>query len=101
VFVRLCDVDADGVSTNVCDALRRLEPGDLDGAVTVELWPTAYRFAAGHRIRVQVSGGAHPLYARSTCSGEPLGSATTLLLAHNMVHHDAAHPSAVTLSVTS
>src|SRR5207244_3115042 len=43
VFVRLCDVDTDGVSTNVCDALRRLEPGDLDGQVTVELWPTAYR----------------------------------------------------------
>lgn len=101
VFVRLCDVDAGGVSFNVCDALRRLQPGDLDGAVIVDLWPTAYRFAAGHRIRVQVSGGAHPLYARNTCSGEPLGSATTLVAADNAVHHDRAHPSAVILSVTS
>jgi uncharacterized protein len=107
VFVRLCDVDADGTSTNVCDALRRLTPTDItkapDGTfpVAVELWPTAYRFPAGHRIRVQVSGGAHPLYARNTCSGEPLGSATVLVAAHNVVHHDAGHPSAIVLSVTS
>ena len=107
VFVRLCDVDAAGVSTNVCDALRRLSPDDLvkdgDGVfpVTIDLWPTAFRFAAGHRVRVQVSGGAHPLYARNTCSGEPLASATTLVRAENAVHHDAAHPSAVILSVTS
>lgn len=28
--------------------------------VPVALWPTAHRFAPGHRLRVQVSGGAHP-----------------------------------------
>jgi putative CocE/NonD family hydrolase len=101
VFVRLCDVNDVGVSTNVCDALRRLQPGDLVEPVIVELWPTAYRFAAGHRVRVQVSGGAHPLYARNTCSGEPMGTATTLIPAHNVIHHDADRPSAVVLSVTS
>jgi hypothetical protein len=42
------------------------------------LWPTAYRFKAGHRIRVQVAGAAHPRYARNTGTGEPLGKATTL-----------------------
>ena len=103
VFVRLCDVEPDGRSVNVCDAIRRLTPGDIhraaDGTfdVVVNLAPTAYRFGAGHRIRVQVSGGAHPLYARNTCSGEPLGTATTLVAAHNAVHHDPAHPSAVLL----
>jgi hypothetical protein len=100
VFVRLCDVDEHGVSTNVCDGLRRLDGADLQ-PVTVELWPTAYRFAAGHRLRIQVSGGAHPLYARNTCSGEPLGTATTLVQAHNAVHHDSAHPSAVILPITT
>ena len=33
-------------------------------AVEVELWPVGHRFAAGHRLRVQVSGGAHPRFAR-------------------------------------
>lgn len=107
VFVRVCDVDGDGRSVNVCDAIRRLTPTELakdaDGVfpVTVELWPTAYHFAAGHRIRVQVSGGAHPLYARNTCSGEPLCTATTLVVAHNAVHHDPSHPSAVILPMST
>ena len=35
-----------------------------------ELWPTAHRFAAGHRIRLQVSSGAHPRYARNPGTDE-------------------------------
>ena len=103
VFVRLCDVEPDGRSVNVADGIRRLRPADIhraaDGTfpVNVQLWPTAYRFVAGHRVRLQVSGGAHPLYARNTCSGEPLGSARTIVPAHNAVHHDPAHPSALVL----
>ena len=103
VFVRLCDVHPDGRSINIADGIRRLRPSDIDRAadgtfaVDVRLWPTAYRFAHGHRIRLQVSGGAHPLYARNTCSGEPLGSAATIVVAHNAVHHDPTHPSALLL----
>ena len=82
VFVRVCDVSPDGVSGNVCDGLTRVDPAtpDEDGVrtVEVELWPTAYRFRAGHRIRVQVAGGAHPRYARHTGTDEPLASARTL-----------------------
>jgi predicted acyl esterase len=40
---------------------------------------TAYRFAAGHRIRLQLSGGAHPRFARNTGSGEPVARATRLV----------------------
>src|SRR5205814_3594535 len=71
VFVRVCDVDRWGVSRNVCDAMQRVLPGqrpeDEDGVkrVTFNLWPTAHHFATGHRIRVQVSSGAHPRYARN------------------------------------
>ncbi|WP_429427800.1 CocE/NonD family hydrolase C-terminal non-catalytic domain-containing protein [Nocardia sp. GAS34] len=36
---------------------------------TVQLWPTAYRFKRGHRIRVQVSSGAFPRYAATTGPG--------------------------------
>lgn len=79
VFARLCDVDERGRSSNVCDALVRLSPGAADGTVTIALSSTAYRFAAGHRIRLQVSGGAHPRYARNTGTGEPLATATRLV----------------------
>jgi putative CocE/NonD family hydrolase len=66
VFVRLCDVDLSGRSWNLCDGLSRVtvSPGELS-SVSVELWPLAHRFAAGHRLRIQVSGGAHPRFARN------------------------------------
>lgn len=71
VFTRLCDVDAQGRSTNVCDGLARLSTvGQAPSEVTVPMSHTAYRFAAGHRIRWQISGGAHPRYARNPGTGE-------------------------------
>ena len=36
------------------------------------MWPTANTFRAGHRIRLQVSSGAHPLFCRNAGTGEPL-----------------------------
>lgn len=104
-FVRLCDVEPGGRSINVSDGLVRLQPGQTeigtDGVwkITVELWATAHCFRRGHRMRVQVSGGAHPRYARNTGSGEPLGSATTLVAADHVVFHDPEHPSAIMLPV--
>ncbi|MFF4616494.1 CocE/NonD family hydrolase [Nonomuraea jabiensis] len=52
LFVRLCDVDAAGVSRNVTDGILRLPPGSA-GVVTaeIELHPTGYRFMRGHRLR--------------------------------------------------
>jgi putative CocE/NonD family hydrolase len=99
VFVRLCDVDGRGRSYNVCDGLAGLTGADEITRATVTLWPTAYRFARGHRIRVQVSSGAFPRYARNPGTGEPHPTATTLRAADQEVHHDPAHPSAVLLPV--
>lgn len=109
VFVRICDVDPTGLSENICDGLTRVdaraggfsvacEP-DADGirSVDVRLWPTAYRWRAGHRIRVQIAGGAHPRYARNTGTGEPLATASTLVAVDHEVFTDAAHPSTIRL----
>jgi hypothetical protein len=110
VFVRVCDVDTKGVSRNVVDGIRRLSPqtvpapdvqvGD-DGvlAVNVELYPTAYRMRAGHRLRVQVSGGAFPRFARSLGTAEPFGSATKAVRCWFEIHHDARHPACILLPV--
>jgi len=106
VFARVCDVDSEGASWNVCDALVRVEPGrfepDAAGVhrVAFDLWPTAHRFAAGHRVRLQVSSGAHPRYARNTGTGEPLAEARRLVAADQEVLHDREHPSLLVLTVS-
>jgi putative CocE/NonD family hydrolase len=95
VFVRLCDVDPEGHSWNVCDGLVRMSTVDEGEEVRVRLWPTAYRFAAGHRIRVQVSGGAHPRFARNPGTGKGLGEPTELVPVRQVI----LSPSSIELPV--
>lgn len=108
VLVRVCDVDTSGVSRNITDGIRRLDPRTVpapdvhagaDGilAVDLELFPTAYRMQAGHRLRVQVCGGAFPRFARNFGTGEPFGVASSGLRCRFEIFADAEHPSAVTL----
>ena len=99
VFVRLCDVDPRGKSWNACDGLTSVTGADEASCVAVRMWPTAYRFKRGHRIRVQVSSGAFPRYARNPGTGEPRATATRLVAAGQAVYHDPARPSAVILPV--
>jgi putative CocE/NonD family hydrolase len=99
VFARLCDVDPRGRSANVCDGLTSLTGADQITCAAVRLWPTAYRFKRGHRIRVQISSGAFPRYNRNPGTGEPRATATTLHAADQEVFHDAGHPSAIILPV--
>jgi putative CocE/NonD family hydrolase len=104
---RLCDVQPDGRSINLCDGIVRLKPGDgeaqPDGSlkITIELWPTANCFQRGHRLRLQVCSGAHPRLSRNLGKGEPLATATEWQGAEQTIYHDAAHPSALILPVTS
>lgn len=105
-FARLCEVNPAGQSLNICDALLRLSAGQpaaaADGTrlARIELWPVAHRFAAGSRLRLQVSSGAHPRYARNPGTGDPMAAATLLVTAEQAVYHDPAHPSSITLPVT-
>jgi putative CocE/NonD family hydrolase len=98
-FVRLCDVDPAGVSRNVCDGLQRVRliPGEVPQRVLIQLWPTAYRFKPGHRMRVQISSGAFPRWARNLGSDEPIGPASDGHAAQQSIYHDAAHPSSILL----
>ena len=103
--MRVCDVHPDGASLNVCDGLVRVTPGEPRARRRrgrrgrFELWPTAHRFSAGHRIRVQVSSGAHPRYARNPGTGEDPSTATRLVASDQEVFHDPERPSSVTLTV--
>ena len=102
-FARLCDVTPDGRSLNVCDGLLRLRPGvgepQPDGSlrVQVDLWPTAYCFLPGHRLRLQISSGAHPRWNRNLGTGEPLQTGIRMLPAEQTLYHDQEHPSELIL----
>ncbi len=102
-FVRLCDVHPTEESMNLCDGLIRLSPGhpqpEKDGVIKLEisLWPTAHCFRQGHRIRVQVSSGAFPRFARNLGTGEPPATGTAMRIAEQKIYHDPQHPSAIIL----
>jgi putative CocE/NonD family hydrolase len=108
LFARVCDVDPDGASWNVCDALASVAPGRfhyLESAdawrVEFDLWPLAHRFAGGHRIRLQVSSGAHPRYVRNPGTGEHPLEAESLRPVDVEILHGPEHPSSVTLPIVT
>lgn len=106
-FARLCDVDPAGRSTNLCDGLFRVEPGkgapQPDGSLCIEvdMWATACRFQPGHRIRLQVSSGAHPRWNRNFGTSDPIGECVELRAAQQTIYHDTEHPSALLLPVAA
>jgi len=104
-FVRLCDVDPGGKSTNICDGIVRLaadhEHPDKPGPdrIHVRLHSSAHCFLKGHRIRLQVSSGAHPRYARNLGIRDTIGHGTELVAADQAIFHDPANISSITLPV--
>ncbi len=99
VFARICEVDAKGRSRNVSETMVRLRPGREDAVVRLELDPVAHRFRAGTRIRLQVSGGSHPRWARNLGTGEPAATGTRMAPSHRTVAHGAGGVSRVLLPV--
>ncbi len=104
LFARLCDVDARGSLWNVCDALASVAPGRFEyfekddvWRVSFDLWPMAHRFAPGHRIRLQVSSGAHPRYVRNPGTGEDPLTATALRAVNVEILYGPQRPSALAL----
>ncbi len=87
----------DGYDLLICDSVVRcryrngfeheelLEPGrEVD--VSIPLPPTSNLFAAGHRIRLDVSSSNFPRLDRNPNTGEPIGRHTRLVEAENVVH---------------
>jgi putative CocE/NonD family hydrolase len=108
LFARVCDVDPEGASWNVCDALASVAPGRFDQSndddawrVEFDLWPIAHRFAAGNRIRLQVSSGAHPRYVRNPGTGEDPLTAKTPQAVNVELLYGRARPSSLALPVTT
>ncbi|MFB9551510.1 CocE/NonD family hydrolase [Nocardioides luteus] len=89
LFVRLCEVGRRGKSVNVSDGFRRLGPEDANGTIRLRLDPVAHRFEPGVRIRLQVSGGAHPRYARNLGTGLDPATSSDLAVSNREVFHGA------------
>ncbi|WP_254642018.1 CocE/NonD family hydrolase [Streptomyces sp. BV129] len=90
VFTRLCDVDPEGRSVNVCDGLGTLTASPHAPArITAPMSATAHRFAPGHRVRWQISAGAHPRFARNPGTGEPRADTTVFRPIRLTLHGDS------------
>ncbi len=102
---RLCDVQPDGRSLNLSDGFYHLtsEKGTrlADGTTQIQLnlSPVAYQFKVGHRLRLQVSSGAHPRIARNLGTGEDEMSSIKMVTAYQTIFHDEKRPSVLTLPV--
>ncbi|HJS96270.1 MAG TPA: CocE/NonD family hydrolase [Solirubrobacteraceae bacterium] len=110
VTARLIDLHPNGFAQRLCDGLVRLryraghdrpQPVVPDTVYEVEvvMWDTAQRFLPGHCIRLAVASSAHPKFAVNLGAGDDESTATTAVVAHNRLYHDAARPSRLLLSV--
>lgn len=99
-----------GFAMNLCEGILRcryredpaapkpMEPG-VPTRITVELFPTANLFKAGHRIRLDISSSEFPHYDVNPQTGEPEGAARRRRVAVNTLFTDAGRPSGVILPI--
>ena len=115
--VKLTDVYPSGYSALIQDGVVRMRwrndgvstvPQPMAAgatyAVTVDLWYTSYIWAAGHRIRVDVSSSNYPRFSVNPNTGAPVSPhpATANATAANVVFFGApSTPSAVVLPVVN
>lgn len=75
-----------------------MEPGQVY-ELTIPMYGTGAVFGRGHRIRVDISSSNFPRFDPNPNTGEPIGRHRRTQIADNTIHHDAAHPSRITLPV--
>ena len=109
--VKLIDVGPDGAAYNLDETIQRvryrdgydkpivmMEKGKVYKVVLSPMTTSNY-FAAGHKIRIEVSSSNFPRFDRNLNTGGNNYDETKGVIAHNWIHHSAQYPSAVTLSV--
>lgn len=108
--VKLVDVYPDGTAYNLDESIQRaryregydrqvfMEPGEV---YEIEVGPlsTSNWFAPGHRIRIEVSSSNFPRFTRNLNTGGRIWDETEGVLAHNVVHHSAQHPSQIRIPI--
>jgi putative CocE/NonD family hydrolase len=110
-FVHLVDDDPDGIALEVSygfvrarhrngtDREELLAPGETV-EYRVRLRPTAYRFRAGHCVRLEISSSCFPDHDRNHNTGRDDLHDPELVAADQRVLRGAAHPSRIVLPLT-
>jgi hypothetical protein len=107
---QLLDVHPSGFAQRMCDGMVRvrfregmdkphlLQPHQIY-EYNIDLWNTSQLFGKGHRIGLQISSSAFPKYDRNLNNGEDLARSTRMVVARQVIYHDAKRPSALVLPV--
>jgi putative CocE/NonD family hydrolase len=110
LMVKLVDVYPDGKAYNLDEQALRvrwregwdapvfMEQGKVY-KVSIPALVTSNTFQAGHRIRISVTSSSFPVYERNLNTGGPNYNEKDPIVAHNVIHHGPASPSAITLTV--
>ena len=107
---KLVDVTPEGPAWNVCDGIIRAryrtsftEPAPIAPGepleYTIDMRATAYRFGAGHQLRLEITSSNFPRFDRNPNTGTAVAGEQTTRSARQSVHHDANFPSQVILPV--
>ncbi len=107
---KLVDVERDGHALAVCDGLQRLRyrlslekpvfvKRNAVYQIAIDAGVTSYVFAAGHRIRLEVSSSNFPRFDRNLNSAALNGDVTKIAKAKQTVFHEKNYPSALILPV--
>ena len=111
VTVKLIDVAPDGPAYNLDETIQRLRyregydkppvwmGKDKVYKVTLQPLTTSNYFAAGHQIRIEVSGSNFPRFDRNLNTGGNNYDEDKGIVAHTAIHHSKQYPSSVTLTV--
>ena len=75
-----------------------LKPG-LVYRAQIPLNPIAHRFEKGQRLGLILRSDYFPAYARNANTGGAIASDTETVVAHQQIHHNSPHPSALHLRV--
>lgn len=104
---RLTDVFPDGRAIQLQNGVLRARYRNLEARpklllpgvvyrLDIDVWATANRFKAGHRLRLDISSADFPRFDRNTNRGGEEGPPVAALQA---IYHDAQHPSHLLLPV--
>lgn len=110
VTIKLIDVYPDGKAYNLDETIQRvryregydkevfMEKGNV---YKVRLTPmsTSNFFAAGHKIRIEISSSNFPRFERNLNTGGNNYDESKGVVAHNQIHHSKKYPSVVRLPV--
>lgn len=106
---KFVDIYPDGKEYLMLDGIQRvkfrngfekpdpLAPGTI-GELTLDLWTISLIVNTGHKIGLHVSSSNYPRFEKNPNTGEDFPG-SELRPAHNSVHMDATHPSALLLPV--